>query len=226
MVNWRTLGENLGIVEKSTQPQAPTAVAPAAPAVTAPAMQSVAPSPVLSTVPSAAPVNSDVSGLDTAQIEGELTALIEGSEKFSAYKVFNDAMTAVIQHIHDERTRYQVAGATTKLTYAEIQPSLDSWKSIVDAETANFNSSYVTMAEGNIAMLDSQITASDQEIAELTQKLGAAAEQKNKLMQEKVQREAELSKAKIDFESVIKTLTNRFTGLSQKLTQYLGGANV
>lgn len=227
MINWRKMGEGLGILETTAQPQVPTEAAPAAPAATAPAMQTVAPSAVLTDIPSVAPVNNDVpSVLDTARVESAIVELIETNPVFLVYRTFNDAMTAISQHIPDERTRYTVAGATTKFTYQELQPSLESWKGVVDAEAENFKASFVADKQSLISMVDTQLTNAEAEIAELTKKLGELAEQRNQLAGEKVQREGELAKASIDFDTVVKNITFRYTTTAAKLNQYMGGTNV
>lgn len=227
MINWRKMGEGLGIIEVDSQPQVPTEAAPAAPAATAPAMQTVAPSAVLTGIPSVAPVTNDVpSVLDTAHVESAIVELIETNPAFLVYRTFNDAMSAIAQHIPDERTRYTVAGATTKFTFAELQPSLETWKGVVEAEDANFKASFIAEKQSSIQMLDAQLSGAEAEIAELTRKLGELAEQRNKLAGEKVQREGELAKANIDFETVVKNISFRYTTIGAKLTQYMGGANV
>jgi hypothetical protein len=221
-----SIWQKLGIVE-AEKPAAPTEAAPAAPATPAPVMQTAVPSAVLSSYPSAAPVATEVpSVLDTNSVEGQIVQAIESNPVYLAYRTFNDAIVSVQQHIPDERTRYNVAAATTKLTFAEVQPSLESWKIVVEAEDVNFQTNFIQPSQANIDMVQAQIEATDAEILEVTKKLGALSEQKNQLMQDKVQREAELSKAKIDFESVLKTIANRYMGLTSKLTQFLGVANV
>lgn len=217
-----SLLQRWGIVE-ADKTQAPTDTAPAATATPAPAMQTAVPSAALSGVPSAADAYSEVpSVLDTAAVEAQIVQIVETNPAFLAFKTLSDAADKMLSILPDEKTRFKAASATTTLTLAEVQPSLDSWKAIVDSEGANFASTYVAQADGNIAMVNSQIDDAEQKLNELTKQLGELSEQKNKLMQEKVQREAELAKAKIDFNSVIQTVTNRYTVMSAKLAQYLG----
>lgn len=217
-----SLWQRLGIVE-SDKTQAPTDTAPAATAATAPVMQTVTPSATLSNVPSVAESYSDVpSVLDTVAVEAQIIQIVESNPAFLAFKTLSDAADKMLSILPDEKTRFKAASATTALTLAEVQPSLESWKGIVDAEGVNFNESYVLHAESNIAMVNTQIGEAEQKLDQLTKELGELSEQKNKLMQEKVQREAELAKAKIDFNSVIQTVTNRYTSIATKLAQYLG----
>lgn len=214
--------QRLGIVE-ADKPQAPTDSAPASTATTAPVMQTVVPSAALSNVPSAADAYSEVpSVLDTAVVEAQIVQIVESNPAFLAFKTLSDAADKMLSILPDEKTRFKAASATTTLTLAEVQPSLDSWKGIVEAEGANFNQTYVAQADSNISLVNSQIAAAEQELDQLTKTLGELSEHKNKLMQEKVQRESELAKAKIDFNSVIQTVTNRYTGMASKLAQYLG----
>ncbi len=217
-----SIWQRMGIVEANNT-QAPTETAPAAPATSAPAMQTQVPSAALSGVPSAANATTDVpSVLDTAVVEAQIIQIVETNQAFLAYTTLSDAAAAMAGVIPQEKVRFQAASATTKLTLAEVQPSLDSWKAVVDGEKASFETSYVGSSQDNIAAVEAQIGAVDQELTELTKRLGVLSDQKNDLMHEKVQRESELAKAKIDFNSVIQTVTNRYTVMAANLVQYLG----
>jgi hypothetical protein len=191
-------------------------------------MQPTAPSAMLSSAPSAVvgAVSSGSSILDVTAVESQIVQMIEANPAYLAYKTFSDAANSLSQVIPDEKTRFQAASATTKLTYAEVKPSLDSWAAIVESEKQNFEGSYVAAAQADITAIDVQLQATEAELAELAKKLGEVSERKNALMQDKVQRESDLSKAKIDFDTVVKTVTHRFTTLAAKLTQFIGGANV
>jgi chromosome segregation ATPase len=159
--------------------------------------------------------------LDIASIEATITGIIEQDSGFAKYVKFTEAATALEKVIQVEGTRLQAAQATTGLTRDELIESISSHQAVLANEQANFTGSYVAAAEASIQSLTDQTTAISVEIQELTVRLNELSNQRETLTRESLTKTSELAKAKIDFDSVIASITRRFSDASSKLQQYL-----
>lgn len=160
--------------------------------------------------------------LDVAHVETQLVGLIENEPAFQAYKRFNDSATQLADIISDEGTRYKAAAKTSGTDVVALTQSLSTWQTVLDAEKGQFAAGFVAGNEQEIAAINAQAANVESQIVELAQKLSDLSAQKAKLEQEAIQRTVELGKAKIDFDSVIQTLTNRYTAINNKLLKFLG----
>jgi hypothetical protein len=166
---------------------------------------------------------SDVASvLDVAHVEGQLVGLIENDPGFQAYKRFSDAAGQLADIITDESTRYKAAAKTSGTDVTVLTQSLGTWQTVLATEQTQFAAGFVAGNEQEIQAINAEAAAVESQIVELAQKLSDLSAQKAKLEQDAIQRTAELGKAKIDFESVVQTLTNRYTAIHNKLSKFLG----
>lgn len=168
-----------------------------------------------------APMQVVDSVLDTKAVESQIDALIQSQADFAQFAAFMKAVDNLANVIADEGTRFKAAAATTGLTQSALLASIGVYKTVLADEQTNFNSSFVTQSEQNIAALNDQITQLVAQLAALTDQLRAASDQKTEVTKDVTTKTAELAKAKIDFASVQQTLDNRYAELSVKLQQYL-----
>jgi len=100
--------------------------------------------------------------------------------------------------------------------------SVKSSETIIANEASNFEQSFVTSANNEIAQLNAQSDAIATQLQTLTQQLGQLSDQKTELTKAITSKTADLGKAGIDFNSVVKTLGTRYQEIGNKLQQYLG----
>jgi hypothetical protein len=159
--------------------------------------------------------------LDTKKIEATIRAIIEGHPDFAKYLKFTNAAVALEKVIQVESTRMQAAQATTALTKDELVASVSSYSAILANESTNFVSSFVATAEQNLESLNQHLRMNADDINLATAHLGELAKAKEVLNHEIMTKTSELAKAKIDFESVTKSISKKYDEVSAKLQQYL-----
>jgi hypothetical protein len=201
--------------------------APKAAATTLPATKN-APPPMPAVQPAlgvtAAPIAQTQveSAIDTAQVEAQIEELIKGQPDFVQFSTFQKSVESLASVTGlDEATRYQAAAATSGLTQAALVTSVSSFKAVLDAAQADFDTNFVGQAEANIQSLNDQSAAVVAQIGELTKQLGELSEKKTDLTKQVTAAGATLAKAKIDFASVSQTITNRYSEIALKLQQYV-----
>lgn len=159
--------------------------------------------------------------LDTASIQASIVGIIEQEPGFANYAKFATASGALEKVILVEGTRLQAAQATTGLTRDQLIESLSTFQGILANETANFQAQYVASSEQAIEALNTQSAAIADQIQQLTGQLAQLSNEKEALISDALTKSGELAKAKIDFNSVVQTITNRYAGEATKLQQYL-----
>jgi hypothetical protein len=167
------------------------------------------------------PAAKNDSVLDTKKIEATIRAIIEGHPDFAKYLKFTTAASALEKVIQVESTRMQAAQATTALTKDELIASINSNAAVLANEAANFASTFVATAEQNIDSLTMNLRMNADDIGLATARLGELAKAKEVLNHEIMTKTSELAKAKIDFESVTKSISTKYNEVSAKLQQYL-----
>jgi hypothetical protein len=160
--------------------------------------------------------------LDVATIQADIVAVIESQPAFADYLKFANANLSLEKVIVIEGTRLQAAQATTGLTKDQLLASLAVSTAVLESEAQNFEASYVAQAEAAIGDLNSQVTTIDTQLQELTQQLNELSQQKEAITNDALNRSSELAKAKIDFASVAKQVSNRYADAANKIQLHLG----
>lgn len=159
--------------------------------------------------------------LDTTTILASIIGIIEQEPGFANYARFAATSTALEKVILIEGTRLQASQATTGLTRDQLLESLATYQGVLTNETANFQAHFINSAEQSIQALNEQSTALADQIQQLTGQLAEVSNQKEALISDALTKSSELAKAKIDFNSVVQTITNRYADVATKLQQYL-----
>lgn len=208
------------------EPEAPKAEVSPTPAPAPAPLPSAVAANVAQTMGAMAAVPSGYSDvpsvLDVTHVAEQLTALIESDPGFQVYKRFQDTADTLADTITDESTRIKAAAKVSGSDVVALTGSLKTWEAVLTNEQAQFQASFVAQNEQEIQALADQAAAVETQIVELAQKLSQLSAEKQKLERDSVQRTAELGKAKIDFDSVVQTLNNRYTSVLNKLTKFLG----
>jgi len=159
--------------------------------------------------------------LDVEGIRSAIVGVIESQPGFADFMKFSAASAALEKVIPIEGTRMQAAQATSGLTRDQLLASVGTFTAVLESEAQNFQQSYVGAAEQNIQLVNNEVTTIDGEIQALTAKLAELSTRRQELVADGMTKSAELAKAKIDFDSIVKSITARFTEASTKLQQYL-----
>lgn len=159
--------------------------------------------------------------LDVEGIRSAIVGVIEQQPGFADFMKFSAASAALEKVIPIEGTRMQAAQATSGLTKEQLLASVNTFTAVLEGEAQNFNQSYVGAAEQNIQLVNGEITAIDGEIQALTAKLAELSQRRQELVADGMTKSSELAKAKIDFESITKSITARYTDAANKIQQYL-----
>jgi hypothetical protein len=160
--------------------------------------------------------------LDTAGLEASIEEHIKSAPEFALFAGFYKDAEAMKKAIPDERVRFVAAQATTDLSCADLCTSVLSYKEAVVAETVRFNEVYVGKEQAHIDQCTTLVDTLQAQITELTVKLGELSKRKNDYSNHIIAMTGGLEKAKIDFGSVVSTVTARYEELLKKLHQHLG----
>jgi len=166
----------------------------------------------------AAPVDPvlDVDGIRTA-----IVSVIETQPGFADFMKFAAASAALEKVIPIEGTRMQAAQATSGLTRDQLLASVNTFTGVLEGEAQNFQTSYVAAAEQNIQLVNNEVGTIDGEIQALTAKLAELSTRRQELVADGMTKSSELAKAKIDFDSIMKSITARYTDAANKIQQFL-----
>jgi hypothetical protein len=168
-------------------------------------------------------ISSDTpSVLDVAIVEAGIESQIQCHPDFAPFVSFSDSTTSLAAVIVDESTRFKAAQATSKVAKADLIAAVGAANSVIAAEQANFEGSFVANAMNEIQTVQAEEAAVTEQIQQLTEQLGQLSERKNALAKDSVSRTAELAKAKIDFASVVQVVSKRYADITTKLNQFLG----
>lgn len=159
--------------------------------------------------------------LDVEGIRSAIVGVIESQPGFADFMKFSAASAALEKVIPIEGTRMQAAQATSGLTKEQLLASVNTFTAVLEGEAQNFNQSYVGAAEQNIQLVNNEVAAIDGEIQALTAKLAELSGRRQELVADGMTKSSELAKAKIDFDSITKSITARYTDAANKLQQYL-----
>ena len=159
--------------------------------------------------------------LDVEAIRAAIVNAIEQQPAFADFLKFSNASAALEKVILVEATRMQAAQATTGLTREQLLASLNTFVAVLDGEVQNFQTAYVGTAEQNIQVVNDQVAAINVEIQELTGKLAELSNKKEELARDALTKSSELAKAKIDFDSIVKSITARYNDFATKVQHFL-----
>jgi hypothetical protein len=159
--------------------------------------------------------------LDVEGIRSAIVGVIEQQPAFADFVKFTTATAALEKVIPIEGVRMQAAQATCGLTKEQLLASVGTFVGVLEGEAQNFNQSYVAAAEQNIQLVTNEVNATDAEIQALTTKLAELSARRQELVSDGMNKSSELAKAKIDFDSIQKSITARYTDAANKIQQFL-----
>lgn len=160
--------------------------------------------------------------LDVAGLMNIIQGVINDEPQYAKFAKFQAASAALEKVILVEGTRMQAAQATTGLTREELLNSLNAHANILASEAQNFTDTYVAASEAQVQGLNADADDLAAEIQVLTTRLAELSTKREERIAEATAKSTEIAKAKIDFESVTRTIANRHGDISTKLQQYLG----
>lgn len=160
--------------------------------------------------------------LDMAGIEAAIEEHIRGLPEFALFASFQKQVDAMKGVIGDERTRFMAAQATTNLSCADLCKSVEAYSTVLAGEAEKFNTVYVANEQAHISQCNDLVVSLQKEIDDLTSKLGELAQRKSDHAAHIIASTALLEKAKIDFGSIMSTVSGRYEETLKKLHQHLG----
>lgn len=168
-------------------------------------------------------VQSTGSGLDVAQVEKRIDSLIQKDAAFAPFATFYRMSQNMQANIPDEAQRFQAVRSGTEASLDALLAAVNSHSAVLEHETQKFQREVVVPAEQQIADLERQEKDVGEQISQLSAEIARLSAQREELSSRAIAERASLDKQKIDFGTVLTTLTKRYTSLSHKLTEYLGG---
>jgi len=183
------------------------------------------PAPAVQPQVQAAPqvvVTAETPSINAPEIKAAIENLIAQQEQFQPYVAFKKAADSLAAVIADEPTRFKAAAATSQVTRDVLVNALTVVTPILEGERKNFNDRYIALQQSTAQGKQQAIEALDVQIQELTAKLAELADTKNKFAAEITDIQAQMFKANVDFENVIKSIHAEFEGVNLKVQQFVG----
>lgn len=180
--------------------------------------------PVPEAQQAAVPIEHTGTGLDVPAVEEHIDHQIQSSTAFAPVVAFLKMAESMKNVIGDEKQRFQAAQAATSTPTDALLTAVKSYSSVLQREAANFEQTFVAQAESEIHALSDQEKQLGEQIGDLQAQLSRLSARKEELGAQSIAKAADLAKARIDFGSVSSTLNKRYSDLTAKLQQHLGGA--
>lgn len=150
---------------------------------------------------------------------------IQSSAAYAPFVQFVETADSMKAAIPDEGVRFRAAALATKADVQSLVASATSFREVLQAEQMKFVENYVAEHESAIQQAAASIEALQEQANTLRQQLADVTARTEAAAAEQLKAQADLGKAKIDFETVIGRIDTRRSAMAIKVTQHLGGSN-
>lgn len=169
------------------------------------------------------PVNPAVGaiGFDLAAMEARIDQGIRGNPAFVQFGALLALADNITVAVPDEAQRFKAAQAATGTQVEVLLLAANSYADVLLNESQTFEQRFVSAAQSEIEALGRKEKDLSDRITELAAQIAQLSAQKDEVARLALEKNGELSKAKIAFETVTARLERRYRQLAQKTHQYL-----
>lgn len=161
--------------------------------------------------------------LNLQDVEAGLENAVRGTPEFAPIMSFLAAVDS-LKNVPgmDEATCFRAALATTKIPVADLHAAINVPATVLNGETERFANKFVASVQNTIAATTQEQTELGNEIEKAQQHLNELTTKRSEAIKTADMMTADLEKAKIEFQQLVKNVAGRYLELDGKLTKYLG----
>lgn len=173
-------------------------------------------------ISAAAPVAVSGSGLDVDKAVADLDAMIQASPAFAPFASFLRMAKNMEKAVPDDAQRFSAVQLATESKLDDLLAAVNSHAQVLADAKSGFEAGFVASTEQSLAQLSQQEGDLDTQIAALATQIAQLNAQKDGITKQIRTGKADLNKQRIDFATVIDTLSARYQSWATKLQAHLG----
>ncbi|MGF6875644.1 hypothetical protein [Paraburkholderia sp. MM5477-R1] len=160
-------------------------------------------------------------GFDLSAMEARIDQGIRSNPAFAQFGAFLALADNIKLAVPDEAQRFKAAQAATGTQVEVLLSAANSYADVLQNESKAFEQRFVSAAQSEIEALGRKEKDLSDLIAEFAAQIAQFSAQKDEVARLALEKTGELSKAKIDFETMTARLKRQYRQLAQKTHQYL-----